>query len=313
MLKGLKAAAAAALLLWAMAAVATPTSPSALVFCGGGETAENVTVLGLGWGGAPLPAPEDGVVTAWGVSRADRKFEQRLQVFRRVDGPVDSFLAVAESSARMAGRPSSIFKTRIPVKAGDLFALRGTTQTFLCRGVVGIASGLHEGPTPVGSSYEFRIETGLGVPLGVRIEPDEDGDGYGDWTQDSCTRVPTQNGCPAVKLRVEEALARVRSILLRVTVATKAEVRIYGDVTYPQRLPGQSGDVPVTESIDSASKTVQPGKATGIGLKLPRRLQRHLKERLRPLEVDLSVLATSVAGRAVERELTVRLPGLASR
>jgi hypothetical protein len=247
------------------------------------------------------------------VSGAGKQFEQRLQVYRRVDGPADSFLAVAESSARMApGRRSRVFKTRIPVKAGDLFALRGTIETFLCRGVVGVTSGLHEGPTPVGSSYEFRIETGLGVPLGVTIEPDEDGDGYGDRTQDRCTRVSTtQNGCPAVKLRIEKAFVRARSILLRVTVATKAKVGVVGTVPYPRRLPGRDKDVPVTviEAIGSGEKTVQPGSTARIGIRLSEALQRHLKERTRPLEVDLTVHATSVAGRTVERELTVRVPG----
>ncbi len=315
MLRGLKAvvAAAAISLLWTTSTgAAWPIDPGR-AYCGTDQTVADVTVLGLGLGGIPAPAPIDGVVTGWAIHIGPYEggLEQRLQVFRRVDGPVNRFLAVAESSPRMAPSNSrEPFKTRIPVENGDLFALRGTVETFLCREMSAVTSALHEGPTPIGSTYEFRAETGLGVPLEVFVEPDEDGDGYGDLTQDRCPRVSTtQNGCPAVKLRVAEALAGARSILLRVAVATKAEVRVYADATYPQRLPGFDGESMVTELFGGGVKTVRPGKVASIGIKLSRRLQRHLKEREQSLKVNLKVLATSVAGRTVERELTVRLPG----
>jgi hypothetical protein len=310
------AAAAIALLWTAVVATAQQASPS-LVYCASDQTVPNVTVLGLGLEGSPLPAPTPGVVTGWSVSggSAAGRFEQRLQVFRRVDGPVNRFYAVAQSSPRMApsnsGRP---FKTRIPVASGDLFALRGTVETFLCRGVVGVTSGLHGGPTPVGSTYEFTAEEGLGAPLSVIIEPDEDRDGYGDETQDRCPRLPTtRNRCPAIKLRVEDAIVRRRSMLLRISVSTKALVRVVGSVDYPLR-PRAGGGM-VTELIESGDRTVRPGKVAAFGIKLSNRLRRRLSERppRRPLEAELDVRAISVAGDTEERQLTVRLPGRRGR
>lgn len=317
MLKGFIATVAtvAISLLWTPATTtAQPVFP-AQVYCASEETVADVTVLGLGLGGIPSPAPIDGVLTGWAVQVGSDggRFEQRLQVFRRVDGPLNRFLAVAESGARMVPTNSrEAFKARIPVETGDLFALRGTVETFLCRGMLRSTSALHEGPTPVGSTYEFRAETGLGVPLEVFVEPDEDSDGYGDETQDRCPHVPTtQDGCPAIKLRVEEANVRKRSILLRISVATTAEVGVFGRIDYPLRLPSGDAGGTVTELIVGGVETVRPGRIADFGVMLPKRVRRQLDERppRRLLKAELTVSATSVAGRTVERKLTVRLPG----
>jgi hypothetical protein len=300
-------------LLWMTSATGAPPIHPAQVYCGTDRTEGDVTVLGLGLGGPPAPAPTASVVTGWAVHVGSNRgrHEQRLQVFRRVDGPVNSFYAVAQSSSRIVPSNSrQAFKTRIPVASGDLFALRGTVETFLCRGMRGVTSALHEGPTPVGSRYEFETETGLGVPLEVFLEPDEDGDGYGDETQDRCPRLPTtRNDCPTIKLRVEDAIARRRSMLLRVSVATRAQVYVVGSVDYPLRPGTRSGMV--IELIESDHKTVRPGKVTAFEIKLSKRLRRRLSERppKRPLEAELDVRAISDAGDTEEHQLTVPLPG----
>jgi hypothetical protein len=303
----------ALLLLWM-----TPTATAQLVlpsqvYCATDRTAADVTVLGLGLGGIPAPAPIDGVLTGWAVHVGpDRgRFEQRVQVFRRVDGPLNRFLAVAESGPRMVPTNSKeAFKTRIPVEAGDFFALRGTVETFLCRGMSRSTSALHEGPTPIGSTYEFKAETGLGVPLEVFVEEDGDGDGYGDETQDRCPRAPTtQDGCPAVELRVEDAIAKKGAILLRVSIARAAKVEVFGSVTYPFGPPGTGGSG--VELIGGRVETVRPGRTVSFAIGLPKRLRQHLRERppRRFLKAKMTVGAISVDGREAERKLTVRLPG----
>lgn len=296
------------------AALVHPSKAISLVYCSADETRMDATVLGLGLGGAPLPAPADGVVTGWRVygGSALKRFEQRLQVFRRVDGPVSSFLAVAESNAEVApDDPRHVFKTRIPVESGDLFALRGT-RTFVCDDVVGVTSGLHQGPTPVGSSYEFKAEEGLGVPLYVAIEPDEDGDGYGDETQDRCIREPTtQDGCPTVNLRVKEAVVKARSILIRVTAGTKAKTLARGEIRWRFTPPGSNYETLQIVGASSGAKRLLPGRSTRLKVDLLRVVQQRLDEMApeRSLKAKISVRALSVAGREVERELTVRLPG----
>jgi hypothetical protein len=307
----------ALLLLGTLAAAALVRPPNAmgLLYCGADETRTDATVLGLGLGGTPLPAPVDGVVTGWRVTGGGSKgqLEQRLQVFRRVDGPVNSLLAVGESSAELApDGPRHVFKTRIPVESGDLFALRGTTKTFVCDDAAGVTSGLHEGTTTIGSTYAFKAEEGLAVPLDVVIEPDEDGDGYGDETQDPCTRMPTtQDGCPTINLHVKDATVRERSILFRVRVGTKAKVRVIGQVAVGFTRPEQGIEGVSLFSLDSGVKNVSPGRTARLATKLPEPLLQRL-DGMSPhksLKAKISVSSLSVAGREVEHKLTVQLPG----
>jgi len=307
----------ALLLLGALtaAALVRPPNATSLLYCGADETRPDATVLALGLGGSPLPVPADGVVTGWRVAggSAQGRLEQRLQVFRRVDGPVSSFLAVGESSAELApDGPRHYFKTRIPVESGDLLALRGTVKTFVCGKATGVTSGLHEGPTPIGSSYAFKAEEGLGVPLDAIVEPDEDGDGYGDRTQDRCNRMPTtQDGCPVINLRIGDAAVRERSILFRVTVDTKTKVRAIGQVAMPFKPPERDIEGILLVTLVSGVKYVSPGRATRLAMQLPKPLLRRLSSLVptKSLKAEISVSALSAAGREVERNLTVLLQG----
>lgn len=306
------------LLLGALTAASLVRSPNAmglLLPCNANETSANTTVLALGWDGSTFAAAADGVVTGWGVfGGSDRgRLEQRLQVFRRVDGPVNSFLAVAESSAEVIpDGPRHLFKTRIPVESGDFFALRGTTRTFICDDAVGFTSGLHEGPTSIGSTYEFKAEKGLGVPLDLAIEPDEDGDGYGDRTQDRCPREPTtQDGCPAVDLRVKEAIVKAGSILVQVTAGTDAKALAVGKVPLRFTLPGADSDVLLITNLRGGVKRVLPGRAARLKLEVPKIVLRQLDKMApgRSLKAWITVRAVSVAGRKAARKVAVRLPG----
>lgn len=315
MLRGLRAAGATAAiaLLWTtVAATAEQASPS-LVNCASNQTVPDVTVLGLGLGGGPRPAPRRSVVTGWSVrgGSAAERLEQRLQVFRPVDGLVNTYYAVAATRPQMVPSDSRRpYEVRIRVARGDLFALRGTVETFVCRGVVGITSAIHEGPTPTAARYEFKTEKGLGVPLNVIIEPDRDGDGYGDKSQDRCPRLPTtRKHCPAMKLRVEGTAVRKRSVLVLVSAATKAGAFVVGSVEYSLR--PQSGRGMVTEPLESDHMTLKPGKVTAFELDLSKRLRQRLSERppKRALEAELDVRAFNFFGDVEERRLTVRLPG----
>lgn len=306
------------LLLGTLTAGSLLRSPKATglpLFCNANETRTDATVLALGWRGSTFAAPTHGVVTGWGVyGGSDQgRLEQRLQVFRRVDGPMNSFLAVAESSAAVGPNgPKHLFETRIPVESGDLFALRGTTKTFVCGDAVGFTSGLHEGPTSIGSAYEFKAEAGLGVPLNLAIEPDEDGDGYGDRTQDRCPRErTTQDGCPAVDLRVEEAVVKADSILVRVTAGTDAKAFAIGKIPLQLTLPGTDSAVRLVTETRGGVKRVLSGGVTRLKIGLPKIVLRQLDEMPpgRSLKAAIAVRARSAGGRKAIRRVTVRLPG----
>ena len=294
----------------------------AAVFCTAAESKPNTTVVALAsenaavWGikdvSSPLPWPAEGVVTGWQVPLGSAKggLEQRLQVFRPL-GPT-TFLLAAETPGRVVSGTRGFFRTRIPIEKGDLFGLRGTVETYTCGWIVGVTSGLFEGPTQVGSTYELRPKAELGLPLRVAVETDLDGDGYGDESQDRCTRVATtQDDCPAVNLRAK-ATVRERSILLSITVDTKAKVGASAELRLRVGLPGKKPAVQHLYLLGSR-RDVLPGRTTRLRIKLPEPVRQRLDElpSHKSPTARITMTAISVAGRAVERELRVQLPGRA--
>jgi hypothetical protein len=268
------------------------------------------TVLGLSRSRVPLHAPTDGVITGWEINvRANQpSLEQRLQVFRSIGS--GTFLAVGESRAELVrSGENNAFKTRIPVEAGDRFALRGTTRTFVCDPEFA-TSALYEGTTEIGQTYQFEVRPRLAVPVRAIFELDEDRDGYGDETQDNCDFDPaTQNGCPAVGLRIEEVAVRERSILLGVKADVKGGITAFSEIAIFENDP-EFGAGFVTYGT-MRKKELSPDGTTRLALPLRKQVRDRL-ETLAPgrhLRGRITILTTSVDGRDAIRSLTVRLHG----
>lgn len=121
----------------------------------------------------------------------------------------------------------------------------------------------------------------------------------------------TQDGCPTINLRVRDATVRERSILFRVTVGTKTEVQVTGQVAVGLRQPAPSVDGILLVSLDSGVRTVSPGRTARVAIKLPRPLLRRLDglPPKRSLIAMLTVSTVTVAGREAKRKLTVLIPG----
>jgi Ca2+-binding RTX toxin-like protein len=92
------------------------------------------------------------------------------------------------------------FPTQISVKAGDYIGIRSTS------GECGIETGNAADTwdfrfgtaTPVGATGNFAELSGGIWDISAQLEPDADGDGFGDETQDQCPTDPsTQGPCPA--------------------------------------------------------------------------------------------------------------------
>lgn len=268
------------------------------------------TVLGLSRSGQQLLAPIDGVVTGWEINVGDDQpsLEERLQVFRPV-GP-RTFLAVGESKAELVrSEENNAFQTRIPVEAGDRFALRGTAGTFVCDPEFA-TSAVYGGTTEVGQTYQFETRPKLAVPVRAIFELDGDGDGYGDETQDNCDFDPaTQNGCPAVGLRIEQAAAQERSLLLEVEAEVKGRVTAVSEIAIFEEDP-ELGAGFVTY-LTMRDKKLLPSRTTRLALPLGKQIRDRL-EALAPtryIKARVTIFATSRKGRDATRKTTVRLHG----
>jgi uncharacterized repeat protein (TIGR01451 family) len=154
--------------------------------------------------------PADGVITSWGVETAGQvpdTFE--LKVARGQRDPLgagDFTIIDNETSGTLAPNQLNTYAARIPVKAGDVlgsyqggpFGYVSPTDVFFDYTARAV------GDAALGSSQHYEdtaADTGLKVPVVAFVEPDADGDGFGDLSQDACVgMLGSANGCPTADL-----------------------------------------------------------------------------------------------------------------
>jgi hypothetical protein len=311
----------AALLLVAPSASALP--PELGDRCVANDVAANETaiVLNNGLSGLELPVsvPPEGssVITRWRV-QAEPGLEpivQQLVAFKQADETED--LKVGESALETVVGGTNEFATRIPVPEYGHIGLRGPTGTLLCSPESEHLAGIIEGPWTIGETRHFKVEF-MGVPVTAVVEPDRDGDGYGDETQDGCPQSAAyQSDCPAVVLNATGSGGK-RLILVQVKASSEASVHVFGQISWRVRQkPNRGADrtahtVGLTVGLSGGTKLVAAGQqATRFRIPLPKSVLRRLG-RITPMEslkAKITVSATDLAGRVTNRRLTVKLKG----
>lgn len=149
---------------------------------------------------SPYVVPADGVITAWsthaGLAAGSR---MRLKVMRRTGAPAD-FDVVGESALEsLSPGTANTFATRIPVRAGDVLGQRtegGAACAFATASPSDVLRSQTTGllptdpaPADPGAGQGATLETvtpAQRLNLAAVFEPDADGDGFGDDSQDGC-------------------------------------------------------------------------------------------------------------------------------
>jgi len=309
----------------AMAVAATAlvgaNSASAATVFGSGCTATQITD-GAVWvttGHAPtnpLPvtSPISGVITEWSVNtniviesegklagEFPRVLQQRLLVLR-AEG--EGFKVIGESAGGLLNlKGSNTYKSRLPVQAGDYLGIAGNPFAAWCETKDPADTyAAATGGTPVGSTFKVERSTGLQVPITARVEPDVDGDGYGDETQDGCPQSAAyQTPCPVVtvsslSLTHPKAVTVYVSSSLSAPIAVSATVKLGKGKTTTLRAPGQ---------------TVAPGTLARFNLALSKPVLNTLAALTtrKALGLTVSASATNVTGSPSTATSTVKLRG----
>jgi hypothetical protein len=139
--------------------------------------------------GSSYAAPSNGVITQWSFRADGSPPSLKLKVVRSAGG--GNYRVVGES-ALTSQVPSQLntHPTRIPVQTGDVIGLyvalagpmaytQGPGNAFF--GLMGLAGDPAPGTTD-GSIDEGQFP----LDVAARLEPDADGDGFGDESQDNC-------------------------------------------------------------------------------------------------------------------------------
>ena len=189
---------------------------------------------------SPLPvvAPVGGVVTSWKLrSLSGQTVPVRMGVFRPT-AVTGRFLVAAASGQETTAFGLNTFRTRIPVQAGDRFGLIpvGEADFYCLTGSNDDQTWSYSGTdVQVGSEYQFAAGVQVRVPVVAVIEPDVDGDGYGDETQDACPQsANTIAPCPPVTSTFTMR-PKKKSIIAKVRVSSPASVQVFGGVSWQVR------------------------------------------------------------------------------
>jgi hypothetical protein len=257
-----------------------------------------------------LAIPSAGVITKWKVSLIPVPFSlpEQLKVFRPTADP-KQFQVVGESTSMSVSSGENAFDTRVPVQAGDLIGLFGSsaeTGTLFCSSespldrVAAVAGSPGVGTAATVTEEENELQ---GAVRAV-VEPDADGDGYGDETQDKCPQnAGVQVPCPVVTLSASSTARKGLATVL-ITANIQATVTVNGTVKLGK---GKSA------KLSGATQVVAPGTIAKFTLLFSKKLKSALKElpTKRSLSLNVTATAPNVVGAATTSNLTVKLKGQA--
>jgi hypothetical protein len=135
-------------------------------------------------------APTDGVITSWSFeAAATAPTLLRFKTFRTAPSLGEPTYDIVGRSAHEhpPANRTSTFETRIPVEAGDLIGIYAEGSNLPCkRAMGGYVVDFQFGDIALGERSTFVEESGFQLDLAAELEPDADGDGFGDETQDQC-------------------------------------------------------------------------------------------------------------------------------
>ncbi|HEU4735455.1 MAG TPA: hypothetical protein VFS48_00305 [Solirubrobacterales bacterium] len=276
-------------------------------------------------GALPLVAPAGGVVTSWKVNSAHPEpvFE-RMAAFRAT-GKAGVFQVIGESSEETVSPGANTFPTRIPIQAGDRFgpvAVELDSPLFCSTGDDGDRTWAFVGSAGLGSTHQYKAGVQVRVPLVAVIEPDKDGDGYGDETQDKCPQSAAYQGpCPTITLEAFP-IALKRSVLVLVSASSESSIQVFGQVGWKRRhrggalasktrKPGDQLGTGVIVGLAGGTQSLKPGEIGRFNVKLPKSVKRQLRQvpSGKSLKGTISARTTDLTGQVVERTIAIRLPG----
>jgi hypothetical protein len=309
----------------AMAVAATAlvgaNSASAATVFGSGCAANQITdgAVWVSTGHAPsnsLPvvAPISGVITEWTVNtniviesegklagEFPRILQQRLLALR-AEG--ESFKVIGESSGGPLNlKGTNTYTARVPVQAGDYLGIAGSPFAAYCDTKdPADAYAAATGGTPVGSTFRVERSTGHQVPIVARVEPDVDGDGYGDETQDQCPQSAAyQTPCPVVTVS-SLSLTHPKAVTVYISSSLAAPIAVTGTVKLGK---GK------TATLSAPGLTVAPGTLGRFNLAFPKPVLKTLGALTtkKSLALTITASATNVVGSPSTATSMVKLRG----
>jgi hypothetical protein len=231
-------------------------------------------------------------------------------------GAAAETVQVIGESAGVATTGANTFNVRVPVQAGDRIGTVSSGGSLLVceEPSPGASLGLIVGNPITGSTatYLDHPEELGRIAIFATVEPDADGDGYGDETQDKCpTDASTQGPCPMPPAPTQittpitlstSAAAKKTFLTVSLTTTAQASVTVTGTVKLGKGKPLK---------LSGNTQTVALGALAKFTVLFPAKLKAALKQL--PTSKKLTINLSASAPGATTKVLTVKVPGQMKR
>ncbi len=272
--------------------------------------------------GVDVATPK-GVITSWSARKATGTVALRVLRGRPGEFVNDELHAanVSESSDEMGGGSDAVqtFDTRQPVEQGDYIGVTLVTGSSIGY-LAGSGDQIFEVDANAGNVDNSTPEN-FEPQLLARVEPDADGDGFGDESQDACpSSAATQGACPAGPATTS-APPFVPPVVGPVSTAATKRVRLLsrsatfkrGKVSIRLANPNAvrvSGKVKLKlgkKLVGSRAYSLAAGASGTIKVKLANAARKRIRKRGK-VSLSLSLTAKGATGRSFKTtaKLTVR-------
>lgn len=187
-----------------------------------------------------VAAPANGVLVRWRIRTNGPGGPFVLRVIRPVSGTTVTGIATSTSQSPLAAGIAE-FGTRLPVRQGDRIGLGFTsTNSALFKSSVAApgAMAFYFSPDVLdGATLPATIENdGTELLFNADFEPDADGDGFGDETQDTCPTIAgSAAGCASASPAIRQSAAsrqRIKNLSANATLDRVATVDARAVVKY---------------------------------------------------------------------------------
>jgi hypothetical protein len=284
--------------------------------CPANLVSANATMIQLGNVSSSLPiaVPTAGVATKWRVESLLANKPQVLKVLRPT-GNKHEFRAVAESAEQTVLSGQNVFDTRIPVQPGDQFGLYGANPSgaLYCNAAVGAKPMDVAGSIPINfrstdAPAVFGEFNSIRVAVSAVVEPDADGDGFGDETQDKCPQSAAfQVECPLISLDQFPVVGK-SSITLLVIADHEAPVTVTASAKTGK---GSKRRTLKGVTLKGGTQTVKPNQLAKFKLKFTSALKAQLRglPHGKSLKLAVTSSAANLVGQVSKKATTVKLKG----
>jgi hypothetical protein len=284
--------------------------------CAGSATSSDNTLLQLAvapGSSLPITAPAGGVVTRWRVnSNNPAPLVETFRVFRSTAVP-NQFRVVGESPIQIVVKGLNSFNAQIPIQAGDRFGLYAASPSGALYCITADPAnvlGYFIGDATLGSTKTFGEEKKYVAAVSAIVEPDADGDGYGDETQDKCPQsAQIQEACPPLTLSLY-SIAHRSSALVLVSASVPSKIKVSARVPGAPPKKKRAG-ASATIKLNPVTHLANPGQITKYKLKFPGPLKAALANlpSSRSLALKVKASGANLAGLVRSEERTLRLKG----